>query len=163
MYLLDRKIKQLDYIIISHFDSDHCNGLIEIIKNFKVKLIVFSKQPQETKEFNNILNIIKNKNIKIKIVKQGDKINIDKYVYIDIIYPKIKQEYEDLNNNSIVLKISYYKFSILFTGDISQEIEKELINEKNKEVKEKIKNIDILKVSHHRSKIINRQKFYRLY
>ena len=114
-YLLDRRIKTIDYIIISHFDSDHCNGLIEVVEKLNVKNIIISKQAYLSDEYINIAKIINKKRINVIHVKQGDKISIDKNVNIHIFYPPKKLEYDDLNNNSIVAKISYNNFSILFT------------------------------------------------
>lgn len=114
-YLLDRRIKNIDYVIISHFDSDHCNGLIDVIKNLNVKNIIISKQAYISDEYINIAKIINKKRINVIQVKQGDILKIDKHIKIDIIYPPKELEYEDLNNNSIVLKIAYNNFSILFT------------------------------------------------
>ena len=84
------------------------------------------------------------------IVKQGDKVQIDKYIYFDILFPEEEQLQENiLNNNSIVAKLNYNNFSALFTGDIEEIAEKKLI--------EKYKNTNhlkstLLKVAHHGSK-----------
>ena len=114
-YLLDRRIKTVDYVIISHFDSDHCNGLIDIIKNLNVKNIIISKQAYISEEYINIAKIINTKRINVIQVKQGDTLKIGRYIKINIIYPTKELEYKDLNNNSIVLKVTYNTFSILFT------------------------------------------------
>ena len=114
-YLLDRRIRTLDYVVISHFDSDHCNGLLKVIEKLKVKNIIISEQAYLSEEYINIANIINKKKIKAIKVKQGDKLSIDKDVNMDILYPTEKLEYTDLNNNSIVAKISYNQFSIMFT------------------------------------------------
>ena len=114
-YLLDRRIKSIDYIMISHFDSDHCNGLIEVLQELNVKNIIISNQAYMSKEYINIANIINKKRINVIHVKQGDVLKIDKNVRIDIIYPQKELEYEDLNNNSIVAKVTIDNFSILFT------------------------------------------------
>jgi len=114
-YLLDRRIKTIDYIIISHFDSDHCNGLIDVIENLNIKNVVISKQAYFSKEYINIAKIINKKKINVIHVKQGDSLKIDKQIRIDILYPTKDLEYEDLNNNSIVAKISYNNFKMLFT------------------------------------------------
>lgn len=114
-YLLDRRIRTVDYIVISHFDSDHCNGLIKVIEKSKVKNIVISEQAYLSEEYINIANIINKKKIKVIKVKQGDKLSIDKDVNMDILYPTERLEYKDLNNNSMVAKISYNQFSIMFT------------------------------------------------
>jgi len=114
-YLLDRGIKTIDYVIISHFDADHCNGLIAILENLNVKKVVFSKQFEMTSEHENIIEIIKRKNIKVQIVQSGDRIVIDKYTYLDILYPDFQIPEKDLNNNSIVARFVYGNFSMLFT------------------------------------------------
>ena len=114
-YLLDRRIRTLDYVVISHFDSDHCNGLIKVIEKLKVKNIIISEQAYLSEEYINIANVINKKKIKAIKVKQGDKLSIDKDVNMDILYPTEKLEYTDLNNNSMVAKISYNQFSIMFT------------------------------------------------
>ena len=114
-YLLDRRIKTIDYIMISHFDSDHCNGLIDVIEELNVKNIIISKQAYMSKEYIGIANIINKKRINVIHVKAGDVLKIDKDIKIDIIYPFEDFEYEDLNNNSIVAKVTCNEFSILFT------------------------------------------------
>jgi len=153
-YLLDRKIKTLEYIMISHFDSDHCNGLIEVIKNLNVKNILISKQAYFCDEYKNIANIINLKKIKVTFVKQGDNLNIDKNVKFHIFYPPGELEYDDLNNNSIVAKLTYNSFSILFTGDIEKSEQDLLDKYKRGELKS-----DILKIAHHGSKTSSSKEF----
>lgn len=114
-YLLDRRIKTLDYVMISHFDSDHCNGLTEVLENLNVKNIIISKQVYFCDEYKDIAKIINTKKINVIYAKQGDIFKVDKKVKIDIFYPNEELKYQDLNNNSIVAKVSYTSFSILFT------------------------------------------------
>ena len=153
-YLLDRRIKTIDYILISHFDSDHCTGLIEVIKNLKVKNILISKQAYFCDEYKDIANIINSRKIKATFVKQGDSLNIDKNIKLDIFYPPEKLEYDDLNNNSIVAKLKYNSFSILFTGDIEKSEEDLLDKYKMQELES-----DILKIAHHGSKTSSSEAF----
>jgi len=153
-YLLDRRIKTIDYIMISHFDSDHCNGLIEVIENLKVKNILISKQAYFCDEYKNIANIINAKKIRVIFLKQGDVLSIDKNVKMDIFYPVEELEYEDLNNNSIVAKLTYNSFSILFTGDIEKSEENLAYKYKNGELKS-----NVLKVAHHGSKTSSSNEF----
>lgn len=86
-YLLDKRIKTIDYIIISHFDSDHCNGFIDVLNRLSVKNVIIGKQYENTSEYEYIINIIKNKKIKLHIAETGQKIQIEKYIIIDIIWP----------------------------------------------------------------------------
>lgn len=154
-YLLDRGINKIDYIIISHFDSDHCNGLIEIMEKIKVGKVLVSKQPEESEEYRNILEIIKRKNIEACVVKAQDRITIEKDLYINILNPAGKLEFKDLNNNAIVAKLIYKNFSMLFTGDIEKAEEN---------IAQKYKNnlkSTILKVAHHGSKTSTNEEFLK--
>lgn len=156
-YLLDRRIKTIDYIMISHFDSDHCNGLIEIIQKLNVKNVLISKQAYFCDEYRNIAGIINSKKINVIHVKQGDVLNIDKEVKLDIFYPAKNLEYDDLNNNSIVAKLRYNKFSVLFTGDIEKSEENILNKYTSRELKS-----DVIKIAHHGSKTSSSEEFIKV-
>lgn len=156
-YLLDRRIKTIDYIMISHFDSDHCNGLIEVIQKLNVKNVLISKQAYFCDEYRNIAGIINSKKINVIHVKQGDVLNIDKEVKLNIFYSAKNLEYDDLNNNSIVTKLRYNKFSILFTGDIEKSEENIL----NKYTSNQLKS-DVIKIAHHGSKTSSSEEFIKV-
>lgn len=96
------------------------------------------------------LDIIKKRNIKMKIVKEENIINIDKDTYLDILWPEEKQIEENiLNNNSLVLKLCYKNFKMIFTGDIEEIAEQKLLQKYDNT--EKLA-ANILKVAHHGSK-----------
>ena len=159
-YLLDRGIFTIDYLLISHFDSDHCNGLIAVLEKLNVGVVIFSKQTEISKEYENILEIIKRKNIPIKVVEKGDRIILDKYTYLDILYPDFKISEKDLNNNSIVAKLSYGKFSMLFTGDVEKEAEKYLVG-LDFHARQNLQST-ILKIPHHGSKSSSTEEFLNM-
>lgn len=159
-YLLDRKITTIDYMMISHFDADHCNGLIAVLKNIRVKTLLISEQLEICNEYNNIVDIVKEKNIDICIVKKGDKIEIDSNVFMNIIYPQKELELKDINNNSIVAKLEYNDFSMLFTGDIEKEAEQKIIQYYSSNAKD-LKSI-ILKIAHHGSKTSTKEELLEL-
>lgn len=151
-YLLARRIKKIDYIFISHFDSDHIGGLIYILKELKVKNIIIGKQYEEYENYKKISKIAKEKNIKVKVVEAGKKVKIENDVYFDILWPDTDKMISQnaINNNSLVCKLTYKNFSMLFTGDIEKEAEDAILN-KYKNSSELLK-ADILKVAHHGSK-----------
>ena len=146
-YLLDRGVKKLDYVMISHFDADHCQGLISVLNSIKVKNIIISKQGESVYNYEKIMEIVVNKKINVIVVKRGDVINVDKDVEIKILYPESKLYFDDINNNSIVAKLSYKNFSILFTGDIEKSAEERIVNIAKNELKS-----TIIKSPHHGSK-----------
>lgn len=99
---------------------------------------------------------MKEKKIIVKQVKMGDRILIEKNLYFDIIWPNKEQILENpLNNNSIVCKLNYYDFSMLFTGDIEEIAEKKIL----REIKHELLEADVLKVGHHGSKSSSTQQF----
>ena len=149
-YLLKKKIHKLDYVIISHFDSDHVGGILTILEELNVKQVLIPKQVEYSENYNKFLDIIKKRNIKIKIVEEGNTINIDKNTYLDILWPEEKQIKDNvLNNNSLIVRLCYKNFKMLFTGDIEEIAEQRLLQKY--ENTEKL-TADILKVAHHGSK-----------
>ena len=149
-YLLKKKIHKLDYVIISHFDSDHVGGILTILEELNVKQVLIPKQVEYSENYNKFLDIIKKRNIKVKIVGEGNTINIDKNTYLDILWPEEKQIKDNvLNNNSLIVRLCYKNFKMLFTGDIEAIAEQKLLQKY--ENTEKL-TADILKVAHHGSK-----------
>ena len=157
-YLLDRKIKEIDYMIISHFDTDHCDGLLYLIEQINVKNIIIGNQYEQNDNYRKFLNLIKKNKNNIIIAKMEEKILIEENVYIDILWPSLNNSiYENsINNNSIVCKLSYKNFSVLFTGDIEEVAEKELIHEIGDL---NILKSTVLKVAHHGSKTSSTKEF----
>ena len=161
-YLLDRGIVSLDYVIVSHFDSDHCQGFNFILKNMKVKTAIICNIGQESEEYNHFVRLAKENKTKIRYVQKGSIIKLGKNKIIEILYPDKNEKINDnaKNNNAIVFKLTWNKFSMLFTGDIEEKAERKILEMyKNKE--EKLKS-DILKVAHHGSKSSTMQEFLEI-
>ena len=163
-YLLDRRIKKLDYIIISHFDADHAQGIETVIDKIKVKNIVVSRQASQSAEYDKIIKMCKEKKIRIIEAKRGETIMVDKYANFDILHPGdtlLDDGKGGLNANAIVAKLNYKTekglFTVLFTGDIEYDAEQELVKEYGNKLKS-----DILKVAHHGSKTSSSQEFINL-
>lgn len=150
-YLLDRKIISLDYIIISHFDSDHVGAVLYLLQKIKIKNIIIGKQFEISENYKEFMKIVKEKNIKVYIVKEGQKINIEKNLYFYVLWPSSEEAINEnsINNNSLVCKMQYLNFSILFTGDI-EELAERIILEKYSNTN--ILKSTVLKVAHHGSK-----------
>lgn len=154
-YLLNKGITKLDYILISHFDSDHATGVAQILGKIDVSSIILTRQLEENDIYRHILSIAKEKKIKLIYVKEGDVLKIGG-IKISIIHPENKLMINNpMNNNSIVCKVEYNSFSMLLTGDIEMEAE-ELILRKNINLK-----ADVLKVAHHGSKTSTTGEFLK--
>ena len=126
------------------------------MEELKVGQVVISKQIKDSENYQKFLKIVKEKHISVKQVKRGDRIFIEDNLYFDVIWPDIEQISENpLNNNSIVCKLNYKDFSMLFTGDIEEIAEKEIL----KITKQEVLKSDVLKVGHHGSKTSSTEEF----
>ena len=134
-----------------------------ILKNLKVKNIIIGKQYEEYENYKEFIKIAKDKKINIRVVEAGEKITIEKNLYIDVLWPINREKMviqNAINNNSLVFKLRYINFSMLFTGDIEEIAEKEILD-KYKENTEFLKST-ILKVAHHGSKTSSTKEFINI-
>lgn len=155
-YLLDRGIRKFDYIIISHFDSDHYAGITPILGKIKINNLIISKQSEKNAEFEEFIRIARKCKINIVTVSAGNNIIVDEDTNINILWPnETSLKTMDLNNNSIVAKIEHKGIEILYTGDISEDVEKIIIET----YPENVLKTDILKVAHHGSNTSSSAEF----
>lgn len=144
------KVKEISKIIITHPHADHLGGMNAIFKNFKVDAIYDDGMPAGTGSYKNYLKQIKEKKIPYHVLKAGDEVDFFDGVKFNVLGPvkviKDQKGNSDFNNNSIVGRLTYGSFSMMFTGDAEQEEEKTILG-KGGTLKS-----DVLKVGHHGSR-----------
>lgn len=120
--------------------------------------VVIGKQFEDSKNYQQFLKIVKENGIKVHVVELGQRIKIEKDFYFDILWPNSKKVISEnnINNNSLVCKMVYQNFSMLFTGDIEERAEKAIL-EKYKDTN--MLEASILKVAHHGSKSSSTEEF----
>lgn len=162
-YLLSRGITKIDYVIISHMDYDHVGGILTILEELTVKKVIISKQGEISENFEKIKEIVNNKKIAVLIAggkcDNIQRIHIEKNVYLDILWPNNSKLINEniLNNNSIVCKLVYNNFSMLFTGDIEELAERQILQEYKNNLH--VLSCSVLKVAHHGAKTSSIQEF----
>ena len=144
-YLRDHGVSSLDLLVATHPHEDHIGGLITILRDFPIKQVLDSGQPHSSQVYENFLTLIDQKNISYNVAQRGQKINLDTRLKIDVLSPPPTLFSDDLNQNSIVLKVTYNKVSFLLMGDAGFEAENSI-----KAAGYDLKS-DILKVGHHGS------------
>ena len=146
-YLKHKGIKKIDLAIITHFDTDHALGINYLLKENRVKSVLIPQLHADNYLSKNAYKLADEKNIKIHRVKRGDFIQKGK-VHFSVIHPYLKNHYSNSskNNNSIVIRLKYYNFTLLLTGDLEEEGELRLINSEDN-----LKSA-IIKIGHHGSK-----------
>lgn len=145
-YLKSQNIKKINSIIITHPHDDHIGGIAKIIKTFPIDSLYSPKVIHTNESFKNLVNVLKEKKLNINVLSTNKSNNIDlgKNTNIEIFSPS-NELYENLNNYSPIMRISYGETSFLFTGDAEEEAEKEVLKN-NYNIKS-----DVLKVGHHGS------------
>lgn len=157
-YLWDQRIRRIDYLISTHPHTDHLGGLIGVLSNFRVGGVIESGQEHTSFTCKKFLEIMKEKKIPYRIARAGQKLESNQNnIRIDILHPQeelIEYGGSQLNNNSIVVKLTYGKVSFLFTADIEKEAEGLLVKKYGLRLKS-----TILKVPHQGSKTSSTLKF----
>lgn len=144
----DLGITEFDYLIGTHPHEDHIGGLDDIINNFDIKKIYLPDITTTTKTFEDVLDAISSKELTITIPKIGETFKLGEADFT-ILYTGTNSS--DLNSTSIITKMIFGKYSYLFTGDTTSDIEKTILDQNI--------DIDVLKVAHHGSKYSSSLEF----
>ena len=145
-YLNDLEIKKIDYLVGTHPHEDHIGGLDNVIKNFDIGTIYMPNVVATTKTFEEVIDAISAKKLKVTSPKTGDKFTVGN---AECEVMSIRNDKDDYNNCSIVIKMDFNNVSYLFTGDAEESVESS----------RKWPHIDVLKVGHHGSNTSSSKKF----
>lgn len=150
--------RYIDLVILTHPETDHLNGLIEVLKRYNVGAVITTGIIRDTQEYKEWIGLLEEKRIPIFIAKAGGIIDLGDNINVNIIYPfenLAGKKLSDTNNNSVVSQLVYGNFEALFTGDIEKSAENKLISAGVN------LNSDILKIAHHGSKTSTSDVFLR--
>jgi len=139
-YFKSLGISKFEYVVNTHPHEDHIGGMDDIIRNFNIENVLMPDVTTNTKSFEEVLDLLEEKNLSIKIPEIGEEFYLGEALF-KIIY--VGNNEEDLNGDSIILKMVFGNYSYLFTGDTTGEIENIILNEDI--------DVDVLKVAHHGS------------
>jgi len=148
--------RDIDLMILTHPESDHLSGLLEVLKRYKVENILWTGIVRDTAVFREWEDLIGKEGADVKIAQVSQKINLSNNVYIEVLSPFENlegKEFKDSNDTSVVVRLVFKETSFLFTGDIDESVEKDII-ERNLELK-----VGVLKVAHHGSKTSTSKEF----
>lgn len=143
-YLNAQGVKRLDVVIATHPHNDHISEMADVIKSYEIGSFYMPKVTHTSKSFEKMVDALKAKNISPIAAKAGMSFNLEDDIKCDIVAPN-SDKYDNLNNYSIVLKLTYGENSFLFTGDAEELSEKEILNS-GADI-----SADVLKVGHHGS------------
>ena len=122
--------KTIDLMILTHPHSDHVDGLIPVLKRYEVKQILSTGVVHSSPTYLAWLDLVREQNIPLVIVDREQTIDLGDDCHLQIIYPLTNlsgREVSNLNNSSIVARLTYKDTSFLFMGDAEIEVEQELV------------------------------------
>lgn len=117
--LKEKNIDTLEYLILTHMDKDHIGGADSVLNQVKVNNLIQADYVKESKQYEQYTQVVEEQNLQ--------PIKLHKNIYTEIngakvnIYPALKKEYEESNDYSIIVGITYGEHSFLFAGDAEEE------------------------------------------
>ena len=160
-FLKAKAIRKVDYWFVSHTDEDHISGLVEVMESgYAVGTLVLAEAQKEDEKAHRLAELAQKNGIRVCYMKAGDVLGTRKEdvvnernraetFRIECLYPTNNNDSEDVNDRCLVLYYEDENFSAFFGGDISSEVEEQLVSAG------KCRQTDVLKASHHGSKYSN--------
>lgn len=156
-FLKAKGIRKLDYVMVTHADGDHMNGILELLEDsskggIRVENLVLPKTTLIEENYEKLVTLAAENKIPVLYIKTGDRL-VDRGLEITCLHPATDFEPEDVNSYSMVLEVEYGKFKVLLTGDLGMKEEVMLLGNGN------LEDVFLLKVAHHGSKNSSCEEF----
>jgi competence protein ComEC len=148
--------RTIELMISTQPQSDHITGLVEVLERYKVKQVLEPGVAYDSSIYHQWLELVEQKQIKHETAKAGQEIDLGNGLKLEILNPPaelFEGTSADVDNNGVVLRLSWHNVSFLFTADIRQETESELVRQRANLT------ATVLKVAHHGSKTSTTPQF----
>jgi competence protein ComEC len=155
-FLQNMGLGRLDLVILSHPHDDHMLGLVTVLNTLQVDRLVVAERFISSPALNPLFSASVKKQIPLSTVAAGQEIVLEQGVKLSVLHPprgKLPEE-EDVNDNSLVLKLTYRDISFLLTGDGEATCLSTLAGREDL-------SSEVLKLPHHGSKTGLVPRFYR--
>jgi competence protein ComEC len=143
-FLWERGYDKVDYILATHADADHIQGLVDVARNFKIKTAIVGRVPMQDADFVDLNNVLQKRSIPIETVLRGDILKFGE-AKIEILYPENTDDISD-NNHSVTFRLIFGDRKFFFTGDIEKETENLLVQTPQ------FLQSEVVKIAHHGSR-----------
>ncbi|EHK2399700.1 ComEC/Rec2 family competence protein [Clostridium perfringens] len=140
-----KNIDDFELVIATHPHEDHIGGMVDVFKEYEVKSFYSPKITHTTKTYENLVKAVKDEGLKTKELKGGMVIDLGEGAKFEVFTPQ-KSEYEELNDYSPIMKLSFGDTSYLFTGDAEKLAEEEALAKYKTSL-----DSDVIKFGHHGS------------
>lgn len=148
--------RTIDLLILTQPQADHVAGLIEVLQKYKVQQVIEPGITYSSATYQQWLKLVSDNEIKHETGHEGQEINLGNGIKIEVLHPSsplLQDTSDDIDNNGMVLRLSWNKVSFLLTADIGREAEWYLIAQRAN-----LKST-VLKVAHHGSQTSTSPQF----
>lgn len=125
-YLQKEGISRFDYVIASHYDSDHISGLVGVVKNFSIDRFLAPNYTRTTKTYKSLMSALREKNLPVRNPNAGDTFSLGS-ARVQVVAPN-STNYENDNNYSIAIVVTYKNTRYYMSGDAERESIREILD-----------------------------------
>ncbi|MDO5517385.1 MAG: ComEC/Rec2 family competence protein [Clostridium sp.] len=151
--LEEKNIDDFEIIIATHPHEDHIGGMKKVFDRYDVESFYMPKVSHTTKTFENMVNAVANEGIKIQQIKEGMTFDLGNGARIDV-YSPIYESYEEFNDYSPIMKLTFGETELIFTGDAEAHAEADVVAKYPNDL-----HGDVLKFGHHGSSTSSSEEF----
>jgi len=151
--LEEKNIDDFEIVIATHPHEDHIGGMTKVFEKYDVKSFYMPKATNTTKTFENMMKAVSNEGLNVNVIKEGTSFELGEGARIDV-YSPIQESYDDLNDYSPIMKLTYGNKAFIFTGDAEKVAEEEVVKKYANELK-----ADVIKFGHHGSSTSSTKEF----
>src|SRR6266850_6350658 len=153
-YLWWRGLDHVDYILATHADADHIDGLNDVAQNFAVRSALVARTPDADLEYSRFAHTLTTTKTPVEVIQAGDVMRFGSVEAI-VLWPSAVENVDapSRNNDSLVLRLQFGQRAVLLTGDIETGAENAMLL-----ASENLR-VDVVKVPHHGSRTSSTEPF----
>lgn len=147
-FLRRQGVDRIDVLVLTHPHSDHINGLPAVVKDFRVDMVLDPAIPHPSKTYRDFLQAVRDRGIRFRKAVRGQVLDLGDGTRAEVLNPPERHltgTEDDVNNNSIVLRVTFGKSSLMLAGDAGRDAEADILESAGS------LRSDVLKVAHHGS------------
>ncbi len=153
-YLENNGVEEIEYLILTHPHEDHIGSADLVVDSFDVKNVIMTDVEQPSSAYSSLVDsLVQSKNTKSTNIVKPEKADVYNFDGLSVQILSDGSAYDDINDTSIAVKVTYDQTSFIITGDAGTKVEKQIISD--------FANLkaDVLKCGHHGSSTSNSKKF----
>ena len=148
--------RSLDMLVLTHPHADHVTGLVSLLERYEVETVVFGSVAHDSAVYDEFKRVVAESGVQVVHPIRGDRFDLGDGASLQVLWPYTdngrqadgavlgERTYENVNNASVVMQLTYGDFDALLTGDAEYPVQEELLDE--------VSAVEVVKVPHQGAK-----------